>query len=48
MAALRPWVQDRVNQLRQSTCQPVTTREYHLVVAMIAFAVVGGVIALIR
>jgi hypothetical protein len=47
MAAVRPWFRDRVNQLRESSCQPVTSREYHLLVAMIAFAVLGAVIAVI-
>lgn len=48
MTALRPWLADRINQLRESNTQPVTRREYHLLVAMIGFAVLIGLIALLK
>jgi hypothetical protein len=39
MADIVPWLRDRVDEIRRSNAQPVSGREYHLLVAIIALAV---------
>jgi hypothetical protein len=48
MADVVPWLRDRVDEIRRSNTQPVSGREYHLLVAIIALAVLIGVSTLVK
>jgi hypothetical protein len=48
MAEIVPWLRDRVDEIRRSNAQPVSRREYRLLVAIIALSVLIGVVALGR
>jgi hypothetical protein len=48
MGAIIPWLRDRVDEIRRSNAQPVSWREYHLLVAIISLAVLIGVVVLGR
>lgn len=48
MVQILPWLQERIDEFRESNAQPVIRREYHLLVAMIALAVFIGVVALFK
>jgi hypothetical protein len=48
MAEILPWLRDRVDEIRRSSAQPVSWREYQLLVAIVALTVLVGVATLAK